>query len=133
MKTFLVFLALSIVFLSAFAFAADINRYAMMQKSLKTIAEECACGASMMIASDSLSYGYLEIDRNAARERAVYLCGELSASVPILRKGKVTLSDIYVAEDHVDVELTYVQETDMFRMPFLEKYSFSREAEYKWE
>ena len=63
MKVFLVFLALVIVFTGALAFASDSQRFVLLQKRLKVLAEECAEAAALCIdEEESQKQGRICID-----------------------------------------------------------------------
>ena len=133
MKIFMVFVALSLVFLCAFSFVADLNNFALMEKSLKTMAEECACGSALMTDSAMASYGYLEIDMQAAKDACGRIVNKLAAAVPAFSRGTISVDSIDVGENYAAVKLSYYQQDDLFRLPFFTKHGFSREAEYRWE
>jgi len=133
MKIFMVFLALTVVFLSAFCFMADLNNFVLMEKYLKTMAEECACSAALMTDSTMTSYGFLEIDMQAARATCDRVCGKLASTVPAFSRGSISVDNIDIGDNYARVKLTYSQTTDLFRLPWIEKRGFSREAEYRWE
>jgi len=133
MKIFMVFVALLLVFTVSFTFAADINRYSEMQKSLKYMAEECACGAALMTDAQMASYGYIEIDEEAAEKYCTDICNTLAQRQSCFSGGTVSISKVTIGKQYAAVGLTYTQSASIFRLPWLDVKSLSREAEYIWE
>ena len=148
MKTFIVFLALMLVFTAFLSYTSDMGRYVQLQNHLKALAEDCACGCSLFADEDEYSEGRLVIDEDSAQRYASFITREAVQSMPPLAKGHVSASVmIYDDAKGYDgseaygfvsglpgtvVTLTYTG-PDMFRLPFLTVTDITRTAVYQWE
>ena len=148
MKTFIVFLALLIVFTSFLSYTSDLDRYVKLQNHLKALAEECALGSSLFADEDEYSEGRLVIDEISAQEYTGFLTREAVLIMPPLEKGSLS-AEVKIYDDAkgyegaaeygfisglpgVVVTLTYTG-PDMFRLPFLEITEVTRTAVYQWQ
>ena len=148
MKVFIVFLAMLVLNVTFLCQWRDMDRYELLQKELKAMAEECASGAALYDDMEAYSLGRLSIDEEAAE---VYLSLQLekySASTQLGRWGvleaRMELYDdvkgyegaavhgISGIGPAVMVELTYIGR-DLFRLPFSCVTMLRRKAIYQWE
>lgn len=148
MKTFIVFLALILVFTSFLCYTSDLDRYVKLQNHLKALAEDCACGSSLFADENEYSEGRLVIDESSALRYTDFLTREAVRNMPPLADGhisaKVTIYDdakgyegaaAYGFKSGLPgavVTLTYSGH-DMFRLPFLKVTQVTRTAVYQWE
>ena len=148
MKTFIVFLALLLVFTSFLCYTSDMDRYVKLQNHLKALAEDCACGCTLFADENEYSEGRLVIDENSACRYTDFLIREAVRNMPPLADGKVS-ADITIYDDAKGYEgaaaqgfrsglpgavvtLVYTG-PDMFRLPFLKVTKVTRTAVYQWE
>lgn len=148
MKTFLVFCAALLLQVSFLAHYSDLNRFALLQKEVKVLAEECASGAALQLDEASYALGRLVIDEGRAqafveeaKERArrsglLALGGRLRSELVLFDDEKGYAGcQIYGLPPEVPgaaVAVTYEGE-DLFRLPFLSLNRLSRRAAYCWQ
>lgn len=148
MKTFIVFLALILVFVSFLAFTCDMDKYVKLQDHLKVLAEDCACGSSLFTDEGEYAAGRLVINQKDAEEYVAFLIGKAQECMPPLANGRISAKmTIYDDEKGYDgaaaygfspgrpgavVTLTYTG-PDMFRLPFFSVSTATRTAVYRWE
>ena len=148
MKTFIVFLALVLVFVSFLAFTSDMDRYVKLQDHLKILAEDCACGSSLFSDEREFAAGRLVIDQSDAEGYVAFLIRKAQECMPPLAEGRISAKlTIYDDEKGYDgaaaygfspgrpgavVTLTYTG-PDMFRLPFFSVTKVTRTAVYRWE
>ena len=149
MKVFIVFLALMTVFSGMFVFRSDMNRYIMLQKKLKILAEECARAAAMCVDTDrSAALGRTVIDYNrgqAAAEKILESTGLLDgySGEP---EGSGSYGSTVPKGDAVCVQVTVSPEgpsgaradvcwkgPDLFRLSFINKKTAEMSAAYEWK
>lgn len=92
MKTFIVFLAFIIVFVSFSVYADDSNNYVRLQKYLKALAEECAAGGALMADYDaSFREWHYVINDADARKYADFTSGSFRSNLYPLSRGNVSV------------------------------------------
>lgn len=148
MKVFIVFLAMLLLNMTFLIQWRDMDRYELLQKELKTMAEECASGAALYDDREVYSLGKLSIDQEAAE---AYLSDRLEKYSAASRLGRWGLLEarMEIYDDvkgyggaeaagitgigpAVLVELTYTGR-DLFRLPFFCVTALQRKAVYQWE
>lgn len=147
MKTFIVFLALILVFTSFLCYTTDLGSYVKLQSHLKALAEDCALGSSLFADEHEYAEGRLVIDEASAMRYTDFLTREAVNTMPPLGKGRIT-ADLTIFDDAKGYEgaaaygftsglpgavvtLTY-SGPDLFRLPFLTVTEVKRTAVYQW-
>lgn len=147
MKIFVVFLAILLLNVSYLSQSADLDRYSLLQRQLKVLAEEGACGAALFRDEDEYALGRLCVDRQAAEAYLDFLLAnqrsltETDPSATV--EGHIEVFDdasgygdadrygISGASPAVVVELEWSGE-DLFRLPFVSVTRLRRSATYQW-
>ncbi|MCF0150502.1 MAG: hypothetical protein HUJ80_03735 [Firmicutes bacterium] len=146
MKTFLVFLALVLLFTGFLVYTADLSFYLRLQSELKTAAEECADAAALMSDSRLLGEGLLVIDPAGALQVVSVLAKDARERFPA--GGSISF-DLQLFDDEKGYEgcralgieegrpaayvcLTYTGD-DLFRLPSIRCCQIVRSAVYQWE
>lgn len=148
MKVFVVFLAILVLNVSFLCYWSDMDQYALMQKELKELAEECASGAALFRDKEAYSCGNLSIDEVAAEAYLTFLLEKAQTRGSFARAGTIVahmeiFDDIKGYEGSeacgisgnspaVMVELTF-EGQDLFRLPFARVTTLQRTATYQWE
>ena len=133
MDTFLVVLALVLVFVCAFAFTADMNRAMQLEKKLKVLAEDCAEAAALCIdESASVSEGKIIVDLAAGQTAAEILCSlsDICRLFPQTSSLKVRVEQ--EESGAVAAEVSW-EGGDLFRLAGIKKTQASRKAAYAWD
>jgi len=135
MRTFIIFLAIMLLFTSFTVYAADMNDYIQLQTHMKAVAEECAAGGALQLAPESFDEGRMIISLDDAQSYAVKVLDETYITGPPLKHGSLSASAVLLSDDCIEVTVTYTADPgyDIFRLPFLSKTSAVRRAAYRWE
>ena len=133
MDTFIVVVALVLVFSCFLAFGTDMQAWMSLQKKLKVLAEDCAEYAALCIDEDrSIAAGRIIIDRTKAEEAAARLC-ELS-DIKRLFPGTESLTAELSFPDDSKAEVRIVWRGEgPFRSIQYERKEAARKAAYGWE
>jgi len=147
LKVFLVFFAILILNISFLCQWSDMDRYAVLQKQLKILAEEAASGAALLRDETEYSFGRICIDSASAEayvehvlaeaEDGPYfgLSGQLAAELILFDDVKgycgAEAHGVGTGEPAAVVVLSY-QGRDLFRLPFLSVTEIRRTAVYEW-
>lgn len=148
MKIFLVFCAVFVLFVGSLCFHSDLCRYVLIQNSVKSLAEDLACGAALLLSETAYSDGQLCFDRPVVESYVTSQLAHAERSAGLLRGGTLSATLILLddlngygsAEKYgvhrrlpaVCVELTYEADR-LFRLPFMDIPNLSRTAVYQWE
>ena len=133
MKVFIVFLALIVLFSGIFSFRTDMDRYMLLQRRLKVLAEDCAEAAAMCIDTRrSKEEGRMIIDLGKGQLAAEKLI-ESSALMDAFAFGGARLQVLISPEgaSGVRADVSW-QGPDLFRLSFITKKAASRSAAYEW-
>ena len=133
MDTFMVVVALVLVFCCFLAFGTDMQSWMSLQKKLKVLAEDCAEYAALCIDEErSMQEGRIIIDREKAEESADRLC-DLS-EIYRLFPGTESLSAELSFPDDSKAEVRIVwRGAGIFRSIKSEIKEAARKAAYGWE
>ena len=133
MKILIVLLALVIVFCGSAVFEGDITRYIQLQKTLKTLAEDCAEAAALCIdetASAEAGRPVIDLKRGkAAAEKILENTGVLDK---LGANAQVELVISSEGQSGVGVRLIW-KGPDIFRLSFIRKNTAERSAAYEWQ
>ena len=133
MDTFIVVVALVLVFCCCLACGTDMQQWMSLQKKLKVLAEDCAEYAALCIDEDrSVAEGRIIIDRARAKAAAERLCG--SSGIRKLFPGTQTLEPQLSFPDDSKAEVRVVWRGEgLFSSLRSEKKEAAGKAAYGWE
>ena len=133
MDTFIVVVALVMVFCCFLAFGSDMQNWMSLQKRLKVLAEDCAEYAALCIDEErSRSEGRIVIDRSGAQEAADKLCA--LSDIRRLFPGTESLSAELSFPDDSNAEARIVWRGEgLFRSIRFAVKEAARKAAYGWE
>ena len=133
MDTFIVVVALVMVFCCFLAFGTDMQEWMSLQKMLKVLAEDCAEYAALCIDEErSVSEGRIVIDRERAQEAAERLCA--ISEIRRLFPGTESLEPELTFPDDAKAEVRVVWRGEgLFRSIKPVKKEAARKAAYGWE
>ena len=147
MKTFIVFMAFVLIFVSFMCYFSDMSDYIRLQGRLKVLAEDCAAGAALLTDDDLYSRGYLVIDQTAAQELVQTMLEETCRS-SVFFSGCTLTAELVIYDDEkgwfgcsrygIEPGIPCAAATvtcsgrDLFRLPFITRTSCSRTATYSW-
>lgn len=143
MKVFIVFLALLVVCSMGLIYQGDMNYYMHEQLTVKEMAEECACGAALLI--DQKAYGtgklvFLQDEGNDYAKNFVQFRQENRNNDYNKRELSLNLQfeddEVGYGKENTEkrpaVIATVISEgKDIFRLPFLEVKTVKRIARYE--
>lgn len=135
MKTFIVFLAFCLVFVSMLVYTTDMHNYTDLQNQLKAIAEECAGGGALELDPESYAKGEISIDEDAAFDYSQLIIQNVKIANSPLSNGRLDVSVALVSPSAIKATVTYDANEgyDIFRLPFLSARHAERSAVYEWK
>ncbi len=135
MKTFIVFLALLLLFVSMIVYSTDMQNYVQLQSHLKSIAEECAAGGALELDPAAYAQGEMSIDVDAASEYADLVIRSVNVANSPLNNGDLEVSVRLLSPSAIEATVVYTagEGYDIFRMPFLSVRRAERRAVYEWK
>ena len=133
MDTFIVVVALVLVFCCFLAFGSDMQSWMSLQKKLKVLAEDCAEYAALCVDEDrSIAARRIIIDRERAQEAADKLCA--LSDIRRLFPGTESLEAELSFPDDSKAEVRIVWHGEgLFRSIRFVKKEAARKAAYGWE
>ena len=133
MDTFIVVVALVLVFCCFLAFGGDMQNWMSLQKKLKVLAEDCAEYAALCIDEDrSMASRRIIIDRERAQEAADKLC--TLSDIKRLFPGTESLTAELSFPDDSKAEVKVIWRGEgLFRSIRTEIEEAARKAAYGWE
>ena len=130
MKLLIAFMALISLYMMFFLYQNDMNQYLREQSKIKSIAEECAAGASLYFDETAFSQGYFLFDKGEAEEYVKYIL-EHSFPQPYVVSYEIEYREgPDIVKPGIGVTLT-VQGRDWFRLGFLSVTEIKRKAFYE--
>ncbi len=135
MKTFIVFLALCLVFVSMLVYTTDMQNYVQLQNHMKAIAEECAAGGALELDPEAYAQGEISIDETRAAEYADLTVRTVKLASTPLNNGSLRASVRLVSPSAIEATVVYTANDgyDLFRLPFLSLRRAVRSAVYEWK
>ena len=133
MDTFLVVLALVMVFVCAFAFTTDMSLSMHLEKKLKVLAEDCAEAAALCIDENaSRAQGKVVVDMAAGQKAAEELC-RLSDIFKLYPQ--TTALSVRVEQEPSGAVAAEVRwrGRDLFRLAGIKKTQAAQKAAYAWD
>lgn len=135
MKTFIVFLALILVFTCLCINSDDTSHYKQLNIHLKALAEEAARGGALMTAgSFATSTAGISILETDAMEYANFVTEKASENMPIFSNGSLAVSSLEILSEGtaIRVAITFIPNSLIFHIWEIEPKPITRVATYEW-
>lgn len=130
MKVLIVFYALVILNSMFFVYQTDLNSFIRESDHIKSVADECAAGASSFYDEEARSEGYYSFSREECLEYVSYMV-ENSFDETDDVTFDIRYYDAYGTENPaLEVEIT-VGGKDRFRLPFIRRNEITRAGYYE--
>lgn len=135
MKTFIIFLALVLVFTCLCINSDDTSHYKQLNVHLKALAEEVARGGALMTAgSFATSAGAIRILEADALEYANFITERASIEMPIFSNGILAVSSLEILSEGtaIRVAITFTPKSQIFHIFETSPKPITRTATYEW-
>ena len=130
MKLLIVFMALVSLNLMFLIYQGDMNRFIRVQSEIKSIAEECAAGASLYYDEEAFSQGYYLYDKKEGKKYIDYVLAR-TFKPPLQCSYQIHYREGPGEPDPGIQLLLTVRGRDWFRLGFLRVEEIKREAFYE--